>query len=192
MERGRKVGSKRALAPLCQQVQFFNRPALVTPLVHDGLLHTMLRALTEMLRDEVRPGVRPAVYMLGLYQSWSVFAPNPSTASVAVEADIHFADGDVVRHRFPHGDDLVGAYREYRWRKWERRVRLDRYDHLWRDAAEWLAARYEDDGTVERIVLIRRFSDTPEPGSDEERIWQSVEFYEYDVPEPSPDAEDDG
>ena len=130
--------------------------------------------------------------MLGLYQSWSVFAPNPSTASVAVEADIHFADGEVVRHRFPHGDDLVGAYREYRWRKWERRVRLDRYDHLWRDAAEWLAARYEDDGTVERIVLIRRFSDTPEPGSDEQRIWQSVEFYEYDVPEPSPDAEDDG
>ena len=76
---------------------------------------------------------------------------------------------------------LIGAYREYRWRKWERRIRLDRNDHLWRPTAQWVADRYEDDGVVERVVLIRIFSDTPEPGSGDERVWETVEFYDYDV-----------
>ena len=79
------------------------------------------------------------------------------------------------------GDDFVGAYREYRWRKWERRIRLDRNDHLWRPTAQWVADRYEDQGTVERVVLIRIFSDTPEPGSGDERVWETIEFYDYDL-----------
>ena len=32
-------------------MQFFNRPALVLPLVHRGMLHTMLDALSHMMRE---------------------------------------------------------------------------------------------------------------------------------------------
>ncbi len=137
------------------------------------------------VRSELRPGLRPVVNAMAIDQSWSVFAPNPTSVSIAVEADVYLADGEVIRHRFPHGDDLIGAYREYRWRKWERRVRLDRNDHLWRRTAEWVAAQYVDAGPVERVVLLRSFSDTPEPGSGDERIWETVEFFDFTVPEAS-------
>lgn len=132
------------------------------------------------IRGELRPGLRPVVNAVAIDQSWSVFAPNPTTVSLAVEADVYLVSGEVVRHRFPHGDDVIGAYREYRWRKWERRIRLDSNDHLWRSTAQWVADRYADDGP-ERVVLIRIFSDTPEPGSGDERVWETVEFYDYDV-----------
>lgn len=128
------------------------------------------------IRDEIRPGVRPVVNAMAIDQSWSVFAPNPTTLSLAVEADVHLTTGEVVRYTFPHGDDLVGAYREYRWRKWERRIRLDRNDHLWPHTATWVRDQFHDD--VAKVVLIRRFSETPEPGTAGPRTWRSVEFFE--------------
>jgi hypothetical protein len=135
------------------------------------------------VRSELRPAVRPIVNAVAFDQSWSVFAPNPTTVSLAVEADVHLVDGTVDRYTFPHGDDVVGAYREYRWRKWERRVRLDRNDHLWAPTAAWVAGRYPD-GEVTKVVLIRRFSDTPEPGSGDDRVWESVEFFTLQVDDP--------
>jgi hypothetical protein len=135
------------------------------------------------LRDELRPGVRPVMYAMALDQSWSVFAPNPTTTSIAVEADVVFADGHVERFVFPDGDDVLGAYREYRWRKWERRVRLDDRSELWRPTAEWVARQFDE--PVASVVLIRRFSETPEPGSDAERRWSSVEFYDHRIESPA-------
>ena len=64
--------------------------------------------------------------------------------SLAVEADVYRRDGTVERYTFPHGDPVIGAYREYRWRKWERRVRLDRNDHLWDRTARWVADQYPE------------------------------------------------
>jgi hypothetical protein len=129
------------------------------------------------LRNELRPGVRPVMHALALDQSWSVFAPNPTTTSIAVEADVTFADGRVERFVFPEGDDFFGAYREYRWRKWERRVRLDDRSEMWRPTAEWVARQFDE--PVTRVVLIRSFSETPEPGSGTERVWTSVEFFDH-------------
>ncbi len=131
------------------------------------------------LRNELRPGVRPVVYALALDQSWSVFAPNPTTTSIAVEADVTFADGRVERFVFPDGDPFIGAYREYRWRKWERRVRLDDRSELWRPTAEWVARQYDE--PVARVVLVRHFSETPEPGSGIDRQWSSVEFFDHRI-----------
>lgn len=127
-------------------------------------------------RSKLRPGVRPVVHALGIDQNWGVFSPNPSTTSVAVEADVTFADGTIERYTFPDGGPLFGAYREYRWRKFERRVRLDDQRRLWRPAAEWIARQYGDREVVE-VTLIRIFSKTPEPGSGRERRWESVDFF---------------
>jgi hypothetical protein len=136
------------------------------------------------LRAKLRPTLRPVVNSMAIDQSWSVFAPNPTTLSIAVEADVHLADGTVERYTFPAGDDFLGAYREYRWRKWERRVRLDINDHLWVQTARWVAMRFPE-GQVDRVVLIRRFSETPEPGSGDERAWKTVEFFDLNL---NPDA----
>jgi hypothetical protein len=142
------------------------------------------------VRSQIRPTLRPVVNALAIDQRWSVFAPNPTTVSLAVEADVYLADGTVERYRFPHGDDLIGAYREYRWRKWERRVRLDSNDHLWEPTALWVAERYPA-GQVDQVVLVRTFSDTPEPGSGDERVWDAAEFFTLDLVDTDGSAPED-
>jgi hypothetical protein len=132
------------------------------------------------IRNEVRPVLRPVVEALAVDQDWGVFAPDPTKISIAVEADVELADGSVIRYRFPDGDPFVGAYREFRWRKWERLVRLDDSSRYWQPAAEWVAARFAERDPV-RVTLVRRFADTPPPGSGQPKEWRSVEFYDYEL-----------
>lgn len=130
------------------------------------------------LRRQLAPN--DVVYTLALDQNWGVFSPNPTTTSIRVEADVYLADGRVLHHVFPEGDNFLGGLSEYRWRKWERRVRLDSNSRLWRPTAEWVAAQYLDRQPT-KVVLIRYFSTTPPPGSNQERVWDSFEFYELPV-----------
>ncbi len=141
------------------------------------------------VRDDLRDEFRPLVRTLGLDQSWALFSPDPSRTSVDVRAEIHRADGTVVIDRFPGGDPLVGALREYRWRKLERRVRDEDYRRLWEPTATWFAEQHGSaENPVVRVVLIRRLSTTPEPASGDERTWSEEEFYSLDF-EAAPIAE---
>lgn len=132
------------------------------------------------IRGAIRPGLRPVVEALALDQDWGVFAPNPTTVSIAVEADVELADGTVVHYEFPDGDPFIGAYREFRWRKFERLIRQDDSSgRYWRRTAEWIAARYADDDPV-RVTLIRYFATTPEPDAEGDaavKTWDSHEFF---------------
>lgn len=113
-------------------------------------------------------------------QNWGVFSPNPTTTSLRVEADVTLANGQVIHHTFPDGDWFVGGLSEYRWRKWERRVRLDSNSSLWNGTAEWVAGQYQD---VVEVTLIRYFSETPVPGSGQPREWNSFEFFTLEITE---------
>jgi hypothetical protein len=127
---------------------------------------------------DARDRVRPLINVLGLSQTWSLFAPEPSSISIDVFADVTYVDGTTDRYEFPDGDPFVGTFREYRWRKLERNIRLDSNQQLWRPTAEWIAGEM---GTPERpvakVTLVRRFADTPPPGSDRERRWREFRFY---------------
>jgi hypothetical protein len=90
-----------------------------------------------------REGLRAAGPLLrasGLDQDWRIFAPDPRRASIALEARITYADGSTVRWRPPAGGPLVGAYWDYRWRKWMEHVLFDaRAAELWPDVAAFAA-----------------------------------------------------
>ncbi len=136
------------------------------------------------VRERLVPVARPLVSTLGLNQRWELFSPDPSTVSVEVLAEVVFADGAVHTYRFPDGEPFVGALREYRWRKFERRVRLDDRRALWRQTARWIADRFEDDAaeagtTVAEVTLIRRSARTPRIGTDDPRIWTGERYYTY-------------
>ncbi len=137
------------------------------------------------VRDDLRADVRPLVRTLGLDQTWSLFSPDPSRTSVDVRAEIHFTDGTVEIDRLPDGDPLIGALREYRWRKYERRLREDDNVRLSIPAAEWFAHRHASPSRpVAQVVFVRRVSTTPDPGSADDRVWEDQEFYsrEFDPP----------
>lgn len=133
-------------------------------------------------RTEFRDNVNPIFLTLGLRQGWEVFSPSPSTTSIRVEGRVTYDDGSVDSFDFPAGDPVVGALREYRWRKYERRVRLESNRSLWRPTAQYIAREMaRDDKQVTEVVLVRHFSKTPKPGSGDERVWEQVDFYTLKV-----------
>lgn len=113
------------------------------------------------VEDDLKNLVRPVVLAVGLQQGWELFAPNPTRTVVHVSAEVVLADDEVIIHEFPEGDNGVGALRQYRWRKYLRRLRLADYRRLWEPAAAWVAAQYESDVAEVRLVREEAFIDDP-------------------------------
>ena len=134
------------------------------------------------VRDQLRPGLAPIVRPIGITQDWGVFAPNPVSTSYRVEADVEMADGTVIRYMFPDGDPYVGAYREFRWRKYESRIRKDDNRRRWRPTVEWIRDQYFD-GEVRSIDLLRLTRPVPEPGTDETSQWDEEQIFTLSFPE---------
>ena len=111
------------------------------------------------------------VHVFGMEQSWGVFAPDPRSTSLAMEARLTFADGSTKTWTPPSGDKVVSNLRYYRWRKWVERVRSDDYSNTWDQTARWIAGLYRSEGSVERVDLVRFFRenslDDPQPAYSE-------------------------
>jgi hypothetical protein len=118
---------------------------------------------------------------VGFSQNWGVFAPNPRGTSFEVVASIELTDGSVVVWKVPDHDPILGAYRAYRWQKWQERFRKDTSERLWEPVADWLARRYDDaeGGPVVRVSFTRRWMDhTPlGDGPFSADTWQEFCFY---------------
>lgn len=122
---------------------------------------------------------------VGFDQNWRLFSPDPRSQSLDVRARVEHADGTFERWDVPEFDPTVGALREYRWNKWQERVRLDARTELWDPTAEWIADRHRRDGELPvRVVLIRRWVDH-EPLGDEGAVDSDWREFEFHVWEPS-------
>jgi hypothetical protein len=109
-----------------------------------------------------------APYMrgLGLWQGWDLFAPDPLTVNIDVEAEVTFRDGRRVLWVFPRMEELsyFDRYRKERYRKWRERVRLDTYRSVWPDTAGYVGRLYDGPGhPVVAVALIRRWVEIPAP-----------------------------
>jgi len=114
------------------------------------------------MRDRVDAVWAPAIE-IGLVQDWAVFSPNPRSQSLDVRAELELESGEVVVWDVPEFDPVVGAFRQYRWKKWQERVRLDARPDLWGPAVDWLRREYPD---AVRVTLIRRWIDHEPLGDD--------------------------
>ncbi len=125
-----------------------------------------------------RAVIDPANHLLGLAgseQTWVVFAPNPRSVSLDMEARVTFADGSTARWTLPDGPAFGANLRFYRWRKWLERVRADDESPLWDPTARWIASLYDDrPSPVTRVELIRRFHDDIVDGP--QPPWQAFTF----------------
>jgi hypothetical protein len=129
------------------------------------------------LRSHLMAVVGPYVRITGLDQDWAVFAP-PRTISLSVEARIDDSDGSTTTVTLPRRSG-IGAYTDYRWGKFEERVRLDVNHGLWEPYARFLADRSRAEGrSPVRVSLVRRWAETLPPGPGPERgPWQEFTFY---------------
>jgi hypothetical protein len=111
---------------------------------------------------------------------WGVFAPDPRSSSLKLQARVEFADGSTEEWWLPQGGVVVTNLRYYRWRKWLERVRSEDYRSLWRPTAEWIASLYEDrESPVTSVTLIRwsRTNQVRGPQPD----YESTEYYTLDT-----------
>jgi hypothetical protein len=133
-------------------------------LVISGLVLLLLLAQigTHLPRSEVRSEVGDAservIRLLASEQSWGVFAPDPRSTSIGLEARITYADGSGDVWELPSGGRIVENLRYYRWRKWLERARSDAYQDIWDPTARWIADQFDHGPSpVVRVELVRFF-----------------------------------
>lgn len=137
------------------------------------------------LRHDVLVPGQPYLNAVGLDQHWEVFAPNPRKQVIDLVSRVTFSDGSQAVWRLPDRGALVGAYSDYRWRKWLENAIADANRPLWRPLALWTARRVSTGGKRPvRVTLIRRFYDLLPPGSRPDRgPWKEFAYYTLALPQ---------
>jgi hypothetical protein len=123
--------------------------------------------------------VRPYITMTSLDQNWGVFSPDPRRISIDMVARVRSADGTELTIRVPRGNDVYGAYWDYRWWKWVEWIRQDAQEQLWKPAALWFARKAASEGKKPtEVILVRRWYDLLPPGPGPSRGgWHEYAFY---------------
>ena len=137
-------------------------------------------------RERVEPIWAPATE-IGLVQDWGVFSPDPRDQSLDVRALIDFSDGTGTTWDVPDFDPALGALRQYRWNKWQERIRLDSSSASWDRTARWIAGRIEVEAgarDVVRVTLVRRWIDHEPLGSGDGPLDSGWNEYAFHVWEP--------
>ncbi len=127
----------------------------------------------------------------GLWQGWSMFAPDPLRINIDLDATIAFQDGTHAQWIFPRMERLgiFERYQKERYRKWRERIREDASALVWPDTARFIARlQHTPDHIPVHVTLTRHWSDIifPERGTYLPRLWpaqldHSYNFFQYDV-----------
>lgn len=128
------------------------------------------------IERELGASANQIIRVVGAEQSWGVFAPDPRSTSLRLEARVTFADGSTTTWEVPDGPRIGANLRYYRWRKWLERIRSDDFSGLWRATAQWIASLYEDEPSpVATVELVRHFRDNVISG--EQPPWEEFTFF---------------
>ena len=155
-------------------------------LLGSALLVTVLLAiLTSSLPDapglrSIATPLRPVALALGLDQRWTIFAPDPRRDGIRVEGRVAWSDGVRTVWRIPERDPVLGAYSDYRWRKWAEWAASDAHGPwLWRPAAEYIVRTLPDrpGARPEELVLVRLTTPIAPPGRRQRGSWTAQEVY---------------
>lgn len=144
----------------------FGRGVLSTLIVVSLIAIVAINLPNSDLRQQLLRPAQPYLNAVGLDQNWSLFAPNPRRVVIDVSAAVTYDDGRVAQWTFPHDGALIGAYRDYRWRKWEENlVSPANAGPLWQRAALWAASRETRVGhAVKKVALVERYASLEPPG----------------------------
>jgi hypothetical protein len=124
------------------------------------------------VQRRLAPVTQPYLNATGLDQSWNMFAPDPRTEILYLEARVVHADGRVTIWRPPTGGPLLGSYRDSHWRKFVEHavVRPGNsfgWPQLWRPLALYVASQEADDGSPPvSVTLVKRSAFVLPPGGN--------------------------
>jgi hypothetical protein len=120
----------------------------------------------------------------GVWQEWNMFAPEPRSIRIRMDATVTFRDGSTKTWMFPQMDQMTlwERCRKERYRKWAHdNVRVDAESRLWAPTANYIARQFPDpDNPPVAVQLHRYWADIPGPtATDREKADASFHRYTF-------------
>ncbi|MBM4317228.1 MAG: hypothetical protein FJ116_07085 [Deltaproteobacteria bacterium] len=128
---------------------------------------------------------QPYMNYVGLWQSWNMFAPEPRSELVRMDAEIQYQSGEVRVWEFPRIErlGLFERVRKERYRKWAYdNVRLDSNSGLWASTADFIAlSNWDEQNPPVKVSLNRHWRLISNPKLSEPNQftnnWKQQTFY---------------
>jgi hypothetical protein len=146
----------------------------------------------KVLLDGINAVTGPYVRCIGLWQSWKMFAPDPRSVLVRVDATVTLFDGTERTWRFvpPAESGILQRLRRQRLRKWANdHVRVNVKRGLWAPAARFAARQFDDrENPPLSVKLHRHWLPVPDPWEKVERKtgWRHATYFETSVTQGPP------
>lgn len=99
------------------------------------------------------------ILAVGLWQSWDMFAPNPTHKDVWCDAIVRFESGRETTFQYPrvYLENYLGKYAKERYRKYYERAHLNSFSWMWEPFARHVARLVNTDPNDPPVeVLLRR------------------------------------
>lgn len=128
-----------------------------------------------------------------IFQSWTMFSPNPSRTNVYVTAHVKFEDGTSDTYMLPRNTDLNFADRYTfgeRFRVITEAIRRDDGNFMWRDVSKFAMRQVRNKNFNKipvKVDLVRHWHITPEikkrfiPHQTESKVYTSYKFHTQEV-----------
>lgn len=156
------------------------------------VLHVSATLLWVMPDSAMRRLVRPVTWNyishVGLWQSWGMFAPEPSNLNYYLSGVITYRDGSQREAVWPRMREynLLSRYQKERYRKFSEYTRMDQFAFMWPSFARFIAQSNDADAANPpvRMQLYRSWSFIPPPPNDgaadkaPAAEWNRYQFFE--------------
>lgn len=133
---------------------------------------------------KARQEVQAYLFILGWWQYWDMFAPNPSSMDIWADAEVIYKDGTRRHYQYPriYLLPIPSKYPNERFRKFYERVNEDKYAFLWPQFA--LRIAYLNDNPQNppvRVRLTRHWLMIAPPGAPQQKEYSHYMYYDYVV-----------
>lgn len=107
----------------------------------------------------------PVFRLVGLWQGWSMFAPNPSNYTLSIQVAVEFQNGTFEFVTLPllHQMNDLDAISFERHRKFIDHLRLDDSKTLWPGVADHYYRKFLDRGPIKQIDMVRWWTTIKKP-----------------------------
>lgn len=121
----------------------------------------------------------------GLWQWWDMFAPNPASTDVYMDAEVEYEDGTVAFQPYPRMYDMPVwlKYFKERYRKYRERLTNDSESWKWPHTAQRLAlVNYRHTGRIPvRVRLWRHWMDVAPLGQPQPTNYNAYMFWDQEI-----------
>lgn len=121
------------------------------------------------LNSRLKQKLHKVAQVVGIWPSWSMFAPNPIRFDSKTYVEITYSDGEILEEDVEKNvDGVLGAFRKARWMKYSQdNLRNPRHKVLLKPALHYFAKKFQREGNpIVNITLKRKWAEI-QPFSDQ-------------------------